>query len=83
MGFIQFSEQTEIISPNSFNQLVFYNGEALCWLEVSTQSKVLRPANSIKISVVLLGSTGSAGLIPKFHVALRASHAALPILISK
>jgi hypothetical protein len=39
--------------------------------------KVLRPANSIK---VFLGLRANAELVPKFHVALHASHAALPMV---
>jgi hypothetical protein len=38
-----------------------------CWLEVSCSRKVLRQADSIK-------------LVPKFHVARHASHAALPMV---
>jgi hypothetical protein len=45
--------------------------------------KVLRPANSIKVFRVFLGPRANAELVPKFHVALHASHAALPMVISK
>jgi hypothetical protein len=48
-----------------------------CWLEVR---KVLRPANSIK---VFRGPRANAELVPKFHVALYASHAALPMVTQK
>jgi hypothetical protein len=48
-----------------------------CWLEVSCIQKVLRPANSIK---VFRGPRGNAELVPKFHAALHASHAALPMV---
>jgi hypothetical protein len=51
-----------------------------CWLEVSFIRKVLRPANSI---AVFLGPRANAELVPKFHVALHASHAALPMVILK
>jgi hypothetical protein len=40
--------------------------------------KVLRPDNSIKAFRGLLGSRANAELVPKFHVSLHASHAALP-----
>jgi hypothetical protein len=33
--------------------------------------------------VVFLGPRANAELVPKFHVALYASHAALPMVISK
>jgi hypothetical protein len=51
-----------------------------CWLEVSCIRKVLRPANSIKVFVVFLGPRANAELVPKFRVALHASHAALPMV---
>jgi hypothetical protein len=51
-----------------------------CWLEVSCIRNVLRPANSIK---VFLGPRANAELVPKFQVALHASHAALPMIILK
>jgi hypothetical protein len=49
-----------------------------CWLEVSFIRKVLRPANSIK---VFRGPRANAELVPKFHVALHACHAALPMIM--
>jgi hypothetical protein len=52
-----------------------------CWLEVSCIRKVLRPANSIKVFRGFLGPTANAELVPKFHVALHASHAALPMVM--
>jgi hypothetical protein len=48
-----------------------------CWLEVSCIRKVLRPANSI---IVFRGPKANAELVPKFHAALHASHAALPMV---
>jgi hypothetical protein len=45
-----------------------------CQLEVGCIWKVLQPANSIK---VFLGPGANAELVPKFHVALHVSHAAL------
>jgi hypothetical protein len=48
-----------------------------CWTEVSVHLKALRPANSIK---VFLGRRANSELVPKFHVALHAAHAARPIL---
>jgi hypothetical protein len=48
-----------------------------CWLEVSCIRKVLRPANSIK---VFFGPRANVELVPKFHVALHASYAALPMV---
>jgi hypothetical protein len=38
-----------------------------------------RPARS-RFSLVLFGPRASAELVPKFHVALHASHAALPVV---
>jgi hypothetical protein len=49
-----------------------------CWLEVSCIRKVLRPATSIK---VFRCPRANAELVSKFHVALHASHAALPMVI--
>jgi hypothetical protein len=40
-----------------------------------------RPARS-RFSVVFLGPRANAELVPKFHVALRASHAALPVVVA-
>jgi hypothetical protein len=42
--------------------------------------KVLRPANLIKVFCGFLGSRANAELVPKFHIALHASHAALPVV---
>jgi hypothetical protein len=39
--------------------------------------------HSIKVSVVFLGSRANAELVPKFHVALHASHAAFPMVTLK
>jgi hypothetical protein len=36
-----------------------------------------------RFSVVFLGPRANAEVVPKFHVALYASHAALPMVISK
>jgi hypothetical protein len=41
-----------------------------------------RPTRS-RFSVVSLGPRANAELVPKFHVALYASHATLPMVISK
>jgi hypothetical protein len=48
-----------------------------CWLEISFIRKVLRPANSIK---VFRGPRANAELVPRFHIALHASHAAFPMV---
>jgi hypothetical protein len=40
------------------------------------------PEDGILHSLVFLGPRANAGLVPKFHVALYASHAALPMIIS-
>jgi hypothetical protein len=49
-----------------------------CWLEVKSASGRFcnRPARS-RFSMVFLGPRASAELVPKFHVALHASHVAL------
>jgi hypothetical protein len=39
--------------------------------------------NPSRFSVVSIGPRGNAELVPKFHVALLASHAALPVVTSK
>jgi hypothetical protein len=41
-----------------------------------------RPTRS-RFSVIFVGNRANAELVPKFHVALRASHAALPMVILK
>jgi hypothetical protein len=41
-----------------------------------------RPTGS-RFSVVILGLRANAELVPKFHVALHASHAALPMVTPK
>jgi hypothetical protein len=41
-----------------------------------------RPTRS-RFSVVFLGPRANAELVPKFHVALRASHSALPMITLK
>jgi hypothetical protein len=51
-----------------------------CWLEVICIWKVLRLPTRSRFSVVFLGPRANAELIPKFHVALHASHAALPLV---
>jgi hypothetical protein len=38
------------------------------------------PTTRSKLFVVVLGSRANAELVPKFHVALHASHAALPMV---
>jgi hypothetical protein len=53
------------------------NVRARCWLEVS-----LHPTRS-GFSVVFLGPRANAELVHKFHVALHASHAALPMVTFK
>jgi hypothetical protein len=52
-----------------------------CWLEVSLHSK--GPATGQRFSVVFLGPRANAELVPKSHVALHASHAALPMVTLK
>jgi hypothetical protein len=53
-----------------------------CWLEVSLHPKgpCDRPARS-GFSVVFLGPRANVELVPKFHVALHAFHAALPMVV--
>jgi hypothetical protein len=58
--------------------LVFADLLLDCWLEVTCIRKVLQPANWIK---VFHGPRANAELVPKFHVALHASHAALPMVV--
>jgi hypothetical protein len=55
-----------------------------CWLEVSLHPEVScdRPTRS-RFSVYFLGPRANAELVPKFHVALHASHAALPMVTLK
>jgi hypothetical protein len=48
-----------------------------CWLEVSLHLEGSANGNSIK---VFLGPRANTELAPKFHIALHASHAALPIV---
>jgi hypothetical protein len=51
-----------------------------CWLEVSLHPD--QPTQSM-FSVLFLDSRANAKLVPKFHIALHASHAALPMVILK
>jgi hypothetical protein len=51
-----------------------------CWLEVSCIPKVLRRPTRSRFSVVFLSPRANAELVRKFHVALHASHAALPMV---
>jgi hypothetical protein len=51
-----------------------------CWLEVSCIRKSCdRPTRS-RFSVVFLGPRANAELVPKFHVALHASHGTLSMV---
>jgi hypothetical protein len=56
-----------------------------CWLEVGTyrEGKSCDRTTGSRFTVVFLGSIANAELVPKFHVVLHASHAAIPILTSK
>jgi hypothetical protein len=51
-----------------------------CWLEVSLHPEGPATGHSIK---VFLGPKANSELVPKFHVALHASHAVLPIVTLK
>jgi hypothetical protein len=54
-----------------------------CWLEVSMHPEGPAKSTRSRFSVVFLGPRVNAELVPKFHVALHASHAALPMLTLK
>jgi hypothetical protein len=50
-----------------------------CWLEVSMHLKTAATSQlDQEFSVVFMCRRTDADLVPKFHVALQASHAALP-----
>jgi hypothetical protein len=55
-----------------------------CWLEVGTyrEGKPCDRQIGSRVPVVFLGPRANAELVPKFHVALHASHAVLQILMS-
>jgi hypothetical protein len=50
-----------------------------CWLEVSLHPEGPATGQLDQDSVVFLGPRANAELVPKFHVALHVSHAALPM----
>jgi hypothetical protein len=54
-----------------------------CWLVVSLHPEGPGPANSMRFSVVFLGPRANVEFVPKFHVALHASHAALPMVTKR
>jgi hypothetical protein len=55
-----------------------------CWLEVSFNLEGLVTGQLDQVfSVVFLGPRANAELVPKFHVALHASHAALSVVTLK
>jgi hypothetical protein len=62
-------------SPPTFSHWFFY----FAILPNSLSSSVSKPTRS-RFSVGFLGPRANAELVPKFHVALHASHAALPVL---
>jgi hypothetical protein len=62
------------------NLVIFFVVRALEGKQAINSSQTFdRPTRS-RFSVVLLGPRANAELVPKFHVALHASHAALQIL---
>jgi hypothetical protein len=56
-----------------------------CWLEVSLhpEGPATCQLEKVLFSVVFLRPRANAELVPKFHVALYASHAALPMVTLK
>jgi hypothetical protein len=55
-----------------------------CWLEVNLHQEGSASGELGQVfPCFVFGPTGNAVLVPKFHVALHASHSALPMLISK
>jgi hypothetical protein len=54
-----------------------------CWLKVSLHLEGPATGQLARLSVVFLGPRANAELVPKFHVALHASHATLPIVTLK
>jgi hypothetical protein len=53
-----------------------------CWLQFASGRSCDRPSRS-RFSVVFLGPRANVELVPKFHVALHAFHAALPTVTLK
>jgi hypothetical protein len=53
------------------------------WLEVILHPEGPATRTRSRVSVVFFGPRANAELVPKFHVALLASHADLPIVTSK
>jgi hypothetical protein len=62
---------------------VFHSVSIICVPEQYHIRKVLRPANSINVFRGFPWFQSNAVLVLKFHVTLYASHAALPMVISK
>jgi hypothetical protein len=50
------------------------------WLEVSLHPEGSAKSNQSKLSMVFLGPKANAEFVPKFHIALHASHGALPMV---
>jgi hypothetical protein len=59
-----------------------FNAELLARSQFASGRSCDRPTRS-RFSVAFLGPRANAELVPKFHVALHASHAALPLVTSK
>jgi hypothetical protein len=67
------------IATNSRKASVFHRAVRVLYRGDNSQSSA-GPTRS-RFSVVFLGPRANAELVPKFHVALYASHAALPMVI--
>jgi hypothetical protein len=74
-------------SINTFpRQRIRMQQQRYCWKRCflfSPCKGVIRKKYGATESVVFLDPRANAELVPKFHVALHASHAALPLVISK
>jgi hypothetical protein len=57
------------------SELAFFNAG-----QRATSQFASRTPTRLILSVVFLGPRANAGLVPKFHVALHASHVALPMV---
>jgi hypothetical protein len=57
-----------------------FNAGLLARSQFAFRRSFYRPIRS-RFSVVFLGPRANAELVPKFHVALHASHAALPMVL--
>jgi hypothetical protein len=71
-----------IAQPGTDAKVLVFSAGLLARSQFASGRSCDRPTRS-RFSVIFLGPRANGELVPKFHVALYASHAALPMVISK